>query len=608
MNTRTSGARALAALLVPLLLPLIAGALVHRVSAQNAPPVRGAAFTTVNEDVDGPGHCANGNPQVNCNIYDGKPHVWLNGGPSTAYVGPGEYFFAVLAPGGQRNPNDGGAGNLSDTDATPLAPGSLNADGTAAGSGDDRSNRTFRVDAAGNVSYDGTHDFAGNKIRLMPYDDTTNPGGVYIMAICSLDAGYPVTPSRCKYDAFKVRSGGTELPPVEPPIVTKDAAGAYEESYSWGIAKAADPLRVTKAGGSATFDYTVSVSHDAGTVENVKVSGTISIYNPNDHPITGVDVTDRLSDGTTCAVEDGIGVTLDGFRTDLGYTCDLGDTLPQGSLRNTVTITWPAQAVGSGSLAAGSDADTTEDIWFDRNAVDECVDVDDSVQGVLGEVCVGGANPTRFTYSRTVPVPPFGCLGYDNTARFTTNDTGATGSASAGVEVCGPIRTDARTIGFWQNPNGQKIIKGEASKGVCPSATWLRGYAPFTDLKATATCSEVASYVTTIIKAANSSGKSMNPMLKAQMLATALDTYFSDSSLGGNQLKAPGPLGPVVVDTTRYAGAFGGATSMTVSEALAYAASQSNGGGSTWYGQVKSVQELAKDLFDDTNNERVFAP
>jgi hypothetical protein len=77
--------------------------------------VSGAGFTTVNEGADGPDHCENGNPQVNCNLYDGKPFVWLNGGPAANGLGPdGQYFFAVLEPGGQPNPNDGGSKNLSD--------------------------------------------------------------------------------------------------------------------------------------------------------------------------------------------------------------------------------------------------------------------------------------------------------------------------------------------------------------------------------------------------------------------------------------------------------------------------------------------------------------
>jgi hypothetical protein len=104
------------------------------------------------------------------------------------------------------------------------------------------------------------------------------------------------------------------------------------------------------------------------------------------------------------------------------------------------------------------------------------------------------------------------------------------------------------------------------------------------------------------------------------MLATALDVYFSDAALGGNKIKAPNPIGGILIDLKvicksigscngsyeNVSGAFGGATSLTVSQMLSYAASQSNVGGSSWYGQVKSVQELAKDAFDAINNEVAF--
>ena len=111
----------------------------------------------------------------------------------------------------------------------------------------------------------------------------------------------------------------------------------------------------------------------------------------------------------------------------------------------------------------------------------------------------------------------------------------------------------------------------------------------------------------------------MNAMLKAQMLATALDVYFSDPALGGNRIGASAPIGGISIDLTKVcknplsctayinAGpAFGGATSMTVNQLLAYAASRSNIGGSVWYGQVKSTQELAKDTFDAINNQVAF--
>src|SRR5206468_4926450 len=114
-----------------------------------------------------------------------------------------------------------------------------------------------------------------------------------------------------------------------------------------------------------------------------------------------------------------------------------------------------------------------------------------------------------------------------------------------------PINSGAKTIGFWQNKNGQAIITGGGSvSGVCKSGTWLRQFAPFQDLSASATCNQVATYVTNIVKAANASGASMNAMLKAQMLATALDVYFSDPALGGNQINAAVPIGGLTIDLT----------------------------------------------------------
>src|SRR5207249_1464773 len=149
------------------------------------------------------------------------------------------------------------------------------------------------------------------------------------------------------------------------------------------------------------------------------------------------------------------------------------------------------------------------------------------------------------------------------------------------------------------NKNGQEIIREQVRSGTCPSATWLRQYAPFQDLSATATCAKVAAYANRVIDAADSSGVAMNAMLKAQMLATALDVYFSNPALGGNQFGALAPIGGVTIDLTDSCGgsyknassAFGGASLLKVSELLTYAASHSNGGGSSRYGQGKTRQE-----------------
>jgi hypothetical protein len=175
--------------------------------------------------------------------------------------------------------------------------------------------------------------------------------------------------------------------------------------------------------------------------------------------------------------------------------------------------------------------------------------------------------------------------------------------------------------GFWSNKNGQAIITGSACTAkIANSGTWLRLLAPFQDLSSTATPAQVATYVLNVIKGADASGASMNAMLKAQMLATALDVYFSDPALGGNKIGAPGPLGTVKIDLTHVpkppiaptiyentSSAFGGGSCQTVMALLTYAASQSNPGGTVWYGQVKATQELAKDTFDAIDNSAAFS-
>ena len=179
-----------------------------------ASAVSGAAFTTYNPALDGDIREVCKNSIINCNIYGAKEYVWLNGGPAANGLGgDGDYFFAVLVPGGQPDPNDGGAKNLSDdfdayTNRTFTVTDGEVSDYSGdhwfdSGSRDACNTKGNGPDACKNRTPDGEPPF----IRLFPYADTWNPGGVYIMAICSLEDGYPVEPRDCKYDAFKVKEG-----------------------------------------------------------------------------------------------------------------------------------------------------------------------------------------------------------------------------------------------------------------------------------------------------------------------------------------------------------------------------------------------------------------
>jgi hypothetical protein len=182
-------------------------------------------------------------------------------------------------------------------------------------------------------------------------------------------------------------------------------------------------------------------------------------------------------------------------------------------------------------------------------------------------------------------------------------------------------------MGYWKSKNGQDIIKNTVGTGL---RTFLIGFNPFKDLSPTATNNQIAAYVTNVVNNANSSGASMNAILKSQMLATALDVYFSDPALGGNSIGAPAPIGGIHIDLTKICkmigasntcsgvyqdvtAAFGGATCPTVLSMLNYAASQAapasgaNPLAIPWYGQVKATQEMAKNAFAAINTNVAFA-
>jgi len=476
--------------------------------------------------------------------------------------------------------------------------------------------------------------------------DPNAPDGVFPKTVCVGDDNPTVIPYSQSFsgvggtctDYTNVATATTNdtVTPIEsPPVivtvcvgkdltVSKTATPTFTRTYKWKISKAVTPKIVKQIGGTATFNYTVK-AWETGFLDSLwAVAGTITVTNPNDWEAITADVTDAVPGGD-CYVTGGTGVEVAaGASVDLPYTCTFALQPPYNTdLTNTATATWDKDKyfTPTGSASGEAKFQFTTPTQF----VDKTVNITDTFNGgtpePLGMLTATDEPPyasATFTYSRTVPVPTWNCKTYKNIAKIV--ETGQ--YAKQWVKVCGPIKTGALTMGFWQNPNGQGIIKGQALTGVCPSATWLQQYAPFQDLSATATCSQVATYVTNIIKAANASGSSMNAMLKAQMLATALDVYFSDPALGGNKINAPAPIGGVAIDLTKVcknigggctifenvSSAFGGATSMTIQAMINYAASQSNAGGSLWYGNVKATQGLAKDAFDAINNQKVFAP
>lgn len=159
--------------------------------------VAGAGWTTFDAKQGG---CNDGPNGINCNNYNSKGDVYMSGGPVKNGLSDGTYYFAVLVPGYQNGGFlEGADGNLSDTYKGKTK-------GDRAQCGDDISERIFQVQSHAIVSYTGSHKVGTTLngktiIQLMPYCNTSNNGGVYILAICPVGA---TSPSECKYDAFRI--------------------------------------------------------------------------------------------------------------------------------------------------------------------------------------------------------------------------------------------------------------------------------------------------------------------------------------------------------------------------------------------------------------------
>lgn len=439
---------------------------------------QGAAYTTFLKGQQA--HCVGGSPNgVNCNIYDDKNAVFMNGGPVGNVLSDGTYFFAVLQPGAQHKFFDG--------------TGLLSSDGL--------DQRTFNV-VGGAIDTDaytnggGTHATGKDPLKkpvigLMPYDDTPNPGGVYILAICQDGA---TAPSQCKYDAFKIKTsgGGAKvnsvfggdkwldttpngvLDPGETGLaswtiniykngtfvtsVTTDVNGAWQyttpdaavgagtdtyvfcEVLQTGWVQngpvAADLALVTTTGGAVasigsnptdatqTMCYSVDVPQDA-----LATAGSLDFFNDPQGTINGAKYYDSNSNGTLTTGEAGIaGWKIDVFASD-GTT--LLQTLTTDATGNFTVTLAPGTYVFKEELATGG--------WTQTGNTS-----DQTTTTYAGSELTFGAALSNKVYTVTVP-----------------SDLPETVDGVYFGNICVVSPGPGHTMGWWKNNGNSSITSGD---------------------------------------------------------------------------------------------------------------------------------------------------
>jgi hypothetical protein len=240
--------------------------------------------------------------------------------------------------------------------------------------------------------------------------------------------------------------------------VTKDALESLERTYTWSITKSADQTDVVLMPGQQLLvNYSVTVDVIGQSDDGFHVEGDITVSNPNpdrDADLTGV--TDEISGFGAATVVCPSLTVLAGASLTCTYEADLLD----GTTRtNTATATqqnYAFDSAGVGTASGTTDYTGSASVDFTGatvTEVDECIDVNDTIAGFLGTVCVDDA-PETFNYSEFVgPYDETQCGEHDvpNTADFLTNDTGATGESLWNVHVTVACPEGCTlTQGYWK--------------------------------------------------------------------------------------------------------------------------------------------------------------
>ena len=164
------------------------------------------------------------------------------------------------------------------------------------------------------------------------------------------------------------------------PVVTKDAAGTYDERHDWDVLKTVDPASQSAfAGESVSWDWTILVTETTAD-ENFAVTGVISVTNPAGSPGSmEVSLADLLNDGTIANVDCGGGSTLtvaSGATETCTYTAAPTDDI---ATSNTVTATF--NAIDFTALAG---------VAFTKNVVNGEATLSDTEIGLTDEDVTGG--------------------------------------------------------------------------------------------------------------------------------------------------------------------------------------------------------------------------
>jgi len=446
----------------------------------------------------------------------------------------------------------------------------------------------------------------------MPYADTTNNGGEYIMAVCKYDpATYhpgtnPVNPDNCKYDAFKVKAAAPPQDKAEIDVLKFCDANA---DGFLGLAEMNQGL----AGWAISFTPDLSscsgTTDSFGTLTCVTDLGTYSIgetVQPNfAQTATGVDgFFGHCSVTTTLACNPS------------GPSCPSGETCVANGAVNPVSHD---AGVGSHTVSFGNVglSSISGRKFDDRNANG----IDDGETGVAGvkvllsgtaSACAVTDSSGNYSFQNLLP-GTYTVTEVQPTSTFAStatscNETLAVDEATCAGETatCGSFGNvclgagGGHTLGFWSNKVGQGQLSDDG--GLSAEFSLLSGL----NLKdAAGNDFDPVLYSGFRSWLLNATAVNMSYMLSAQLAAMVLNVE-ANFILGTTVVNDE-----VQVNSLVYAPGCGdtgvGNNFITVSNLISQANTALGADGYTPAGDPnRTLQECLKNALDGANNNQNF--
>jgi hypothetical protein len=241
------------------------------------------------------------------------------------------------------------------------------------------------------------------------------------------------TGTPCGESSFSPIPGGLTVKKVVACEIIRD--------WDWTISKSADQTSLTLSPGQ-TFPVNYDVIASAQATGSYKINGDIYVTNTSPGPITVASVTDILAP-VSCP---GLPATIAPGAT---LVCTYASTLSEAAPVNTAT------AITIGGVSYTSKPASIDWSLATVTETDECATISDTYTdfpGLPATVCANGQTTFTFEYSRQIgPFEACGEYTVENVASFVTNDTGATGSDNATVNVNVPCAAGCSlTPGYWK--------------------------------------------------------------------------------------------------------------------------------------------------------------